>query len=145
MNWYLKRFRDVLPGGAGEGDAYPYERKVCAWAFICRLVFILAPAIVGWEYLGTIELYGSWQLVRALLTIAAGWGGAFVWADLGPEEWFRKWWLGYSYNPNVFPLGTLEGFCGAIHEGYVPEWEKLKMTPLRPWDGDPGSGKFGDE
>lgn len=135
----------MFPGGAGEGDAYPYERKVCLWAFACRLIFILVPALVAWEYLGTIEAYGTWQLVRALLTGVAGWAGAFVWADLGPEELFRKWLLGYSYNPNVFPLGTLEGFCGAIHEGYRQVWEENKMKPLRPWDGDPGSRRFGDE
>ena len=145
MKWLIRRFQDVFSGGYGQGDYYPYERRVCVWAFVCRLVFILVPAIGVWEYLGTFELYGSWQFVRAVLTLAAGWIGAFVWADLGPEELFRKWLVGYSYNTNVWPLGTLEGFCGAIHEPYSHKWEELKMKPLRPWDGDPGSGQFGDE
>ena len=137
--WLWKRITDVLPGGAGEGACYPKERLVCILSFSIRLVCIVAPALFAWEHVES-----TW-LLRACAAYVAGLAGAFVYADMGPEEWLRKLMLGYSWNPNVFPLGTLEGFCGSISKETMTGWQWHKMLPLRPWDGQPGSGHFGDE
>lgn len=130
MSWYLQRFQDIFTG------YYPHERKVCAWAFVIRCGFILAPALAWWEWSRLWELYGSWQIVRGMLTLGTGWLGAFVWADLGPEEWFTKRLIGYANNYNMTPNGRLEGFCGAVDVQDAKAWEQHKHQILRPWDGE---------
>ena len=135
--WLTQRVHDIIT------DAYPKERLLCILSFSIRLAFILAPALATWELLPPLAPFPL--ITRIIASYVAAFAGAFVYADLGLEEGLRKLTMGYSYNPNCWPLGTLEGFCGSIDTETQAEWQRLKMTPLRPWDGTPGSGKFGAE
>ena len=119
----------------------PYERTVCLWSWSLRVVFVLIPALAVWH----VAAWLPWP-VQWYLTWGAGWIGGFVWADLGPGQWFARRCLGYGYNPNVINT-TLEGFEGPkeTYPEMVAHWQRDKFTRLRLWDGDPGSGRFGDD
>lgn len=128
----------------------PYERKVCLWSWNLRLVFVLVPAfaMAGWWWFWWPLVLFMWLLWpwAAYTVWGAGWIGGFVWADLGPGQWFAHRCLGYGYNPNVINT-TLEGFEGPkeAYPDMIAHWQRDKFARLRLWDGDPGSGRFGDE
>ena|SRR3990167_9834271 len=152
MTWVWQRIHDIYT------DAYPKERLLCILSFSIRLVCILAPALATWEWFPLLVSVHNTRLQALLPGLAAylaGYLGAFVYADLGPEEWLRKWTVGHSYDPSIWPIGTLEGYCGGVSRGLVTWhgytktalewWQEYKGFPLAPWWGDPGSGKFGAE
>jgi hypothetical protein len=147
MRWLWQRIHDIVT------DVYPKERVLCILSFSIRLVCILAPALATWALLPPLTRF---PLITTLIaSYVAGFVGAFVYADLGPEELFRKVTLGHSFNPNIWPLGTLEGYTGAVSKapvtwhGYtkpaIEWWQEYKKLRMAPWHGDPGSGRFGDE
>lgn len=163
MSFLLQRLRDCL-----RSDAYPYERRVCLWAFAIRnalqtatVALWIAFAVFRWPSwlpgFRPVDLRAWdapwWPL--GLLWIAWGaWGAgalaAFLWADCRLEEWWRELWLGCSVAPSIVPTCTLEAFNGFPRGGYAEDahleaaWnrDKFRADVHRLWEGQPGSGRY---
>lgn len=147
-------------------DAYPYERRVCLWAFTLRnalqtsaagawiafAVFRWPSGFPGFRPIDLSVWDAPWWPLGVLWIAWGTWGAgalaAFWWADLGPEERWRELWIGCSIAPAIFPTSTLEAFNGFKRGGYPEDaalearWNREKFRPLSPTQGDPGSGRF---
>ena len=93
--------------------------------------------VLGWQV-------GLWLSESEWVGMGLAWVGSLISADF-VEHGIRRLVLGYSYNPNVSAQGELEGWTGPTDSQHYLVWRELQFTPLRPWDGDPGSGRFGNE
>lgn len=155
LQWVVTRFQGCFRRGA-----FPYERRVCSWAFEIRVVFILAGAglvsMPVWAWWSRLVLalspWMSTPLAQAVLIVAGvylahrgGWLGGFVWADLGPEERFREALVGCSFAPRIFPIGTLESAVVCITPGPLMDaWHQVKFLrdPANLFFGDIGGGRY---
>lgn len=124
----MGRVLDILDDFVGQ----PRERYVLFGLAGLRAVL----TGLGW--------WAGWVYIHPAVAPAAAIVTAIFSADI-VEHWLLRLILGYSYNPNVRAQGEWEGWTGPLHPAFRAEWERLKMNPLRPWDGQPGSGRFGSE
>ena len=143
-----------------DDQAFPYERRVCLWAFHLQLVFILVPALTWWMWTAWLPIWCSsvlagdsvtewgWSRPAAVVGWAwrlygawgAGWLGGFIWADFGPEERYRELLVGCSVNSNLFATNTLEDYVGAKRGRYADDdwvmatFHREKWTVHLPWE-----------
>ena len=134
-----------------------------AGAWVAFAVFRWPTGLDGFRPIDLVDGAGVWSARAAInagwllgvVWIAGGvWGAgaiaAFWWADFGPEERWRELWIGCSIAPRIFATNTLEDFTGFKRGGYVEDnaleaaWnsDKFLIDPARPYEGQPGSGRF---
>lgn len=146
MTWLANRFKSLL---AANPRFAPRERRVLLALAWLRAALTAGAAIAVWHVAPRPWAYGLCLLAAPIAAIGSA---DFV------ENRLRKLLLGYAFNPRVSAIGEWEGWNGPT-EGRDRErrlWEAHKYDVLyyrEPgdiylpalWEGDPGSGRFGDE
>mgnify|MGYP001562051395 CR=1 FL=1 len=147
IEWLIERFTSII------WTTHPYERQMLILLMWLRVSLVALAAITVWWWLT------KWTFTRTLYKVLAMPVLAFLVA-LGSadfvEHYAKDIFFGYTDNPRVMAKGELECWTGPNNKEYLTLWEQHKFNVLfyydgtkgiyrrAVWEGDPGSGKFGD-
>ena len=146
MEWLIERISSII------WTSHPYERQILILLMWLRVGLVSLISIALWMWLTKWTFTRTPFKVIALLVVA--FLTALVSADF-VEHYLKRLTLGYTYNPRVTANGEFECWTGPANPIYLTLWEKHKFDVLfyyspdgvyrrAVWEGDPGSGKFGD-